>query len=114
MDEHLIDSAMQIIVQSGNSRTACMKALDAIEQADFAEAGKLLAEADEAILGAHHVHTAVLQDSMKQEHAEYSVLFSHAQDTLMTISSEINIAKKLCRIFSAYFDRGFIRQPEEE
>lgn len=37
--------------------------------------------------------------------SEYSLLFAHAQDTLMTIYSEINIAKQLLKIFKAYETR---------
>ena len=39
------------------------------------------------------------------EKSEYSLLFAHAQDTLMTIYSEINIAKQLLKIFKAYETR---------
>ena len=35
------------------------------------------------------------------EEREYSLLFAHAQDTLMTIYSEINIAKQLLKIFKS-------------
>lgn len=114
MDEQLVESAMQIIMQSGNARTVCMKALDAVAQADFVRARELLAEADSTILQAHHVHTTVLQEAMRAEHVEYSLLFAHAQDTLMTISSEINVAKKLCCIFSAYLERGILQAHTDE
>ena len=43
-----------------------------------------------------------IQGETRGEESEYSLLFAHAQDTLMTIYSEINIAKQLLKIFKSY------------
>ena len=51
------------------------------------------------------VQTDAIQGETRGDEAEYSLLFAHAQDTLMTIYSEINIAKQLLKIFSAYEKR---------
>ena len=56
----------------------------------------------EKITAAHKVQTDAIQGETRGEESEYSLLFAHAQDTLMTIYSEINIAKQLLKIFKSY------------
>ena len=48
------------------------------------------------------MQTDAIQGETRGEESEYSLLFAHAQDTLMTIYSEINIAKQLLKIFKSY------------
>ena len=79
--------------------------LDAISEADFETAEVKLKEAQTKITEAHKVQTDAIQGETRGDESEYSLLFAHAQDTLMTIYSEINIAKQLLKIFSAYEKR---------
>lgn len=105
MTEELAQRSMEIIMHAGDARTVCMKALDAIKEADFENARKYMAEATSEINKAHGVHTEFLQNSMENEEDEYTILFAHAQDTLMTIISEINVTNKMIEIFEAYDSR---------
>ena len=54
---------------------------------------------------APQVQTDAIQSETRGETCEYSLLFAHAQDTLMTIYSEINIAKQLIKIFESFDKR---------
>lgn len=105
MTEAVVQSAMSIILHAGDARVACKQALDAIAEADFEVAEEKLKEAQSKITEAHKVQTDAIQGETRGEEAEYSLLFAHAQDTLMTIYSEINIAKQLLKIFTAYEKR---------
>lgn len=105
MNEAVVQSAMSIILHAGDARVACKQALDAIAEADFTKADEKLKEAQSKITEAHKVQTDAIQGETRGEEAEYSLLFAHAQDTLMTIYSEINIAKQLLKIFTAYEKR---------
>lgn len=105
MNEAVVQSAMSIILHAGDARVACKQALDAIAEADFTKADEKLKEAQSKITEAHKVQTDAIQGETRGEEAEYSLLFAHAQDTLMTIYSEINIAKQLFKIFTAYEKR---------
>lgn len=100
--EQVVQNAMQIILHAGDARKYCMNSLKAIETSDFETAEKELALANEEIVKAHHVQTDAITAETSGEEGEYSVLFAHAQDTLMTIYSEINIAKRLLSIFKNY------------
>lgn len=105
MDEKVIQSSMQIILHAGDARVACKQCLDAIACFDFVQAEEKLKEAQSKITEAHKVQTDAIQDETRGEKSEYSLLFAHAQDTLMTIYSEINIAKQLISIFKSYEQR---------
>lgn len=113
MNEATVNSAMQIILHAGDARLACMQALDAIAVADLEKAKEKLKEAQVKITEAHRIQTDVIQEEMRiamdeeceDKPSEYSLLFAHAQDTLMTIYSEINIAKHLMKIYTAYEKR---------
>ena len=99
MDEKTIEAAMSIILHAGDARVACKEALDALANNNVDEARLKLKEAQKKITEAHKVQTDAIQNETRGEKSEYSLLFDHAQDTLKTIYSEINIAKQLIKIF---------------
>ena len=105
MNEKTVENAMQIIMHAGDARNCCQAALGAVAAGDMAEAGEHLKEADAKIAEAHHIQTDCIQGAIAGEEFDYNVLFAHAQDTLMTIYSEIMIAKQMCSIFAAYDER---------
>ena len=99
MDEQLIQNAMQLIMCAGDARVCCKDALEAVAVQDYEGAREKLKEAQGKIAEAHHIQTdAIQKDVGGEEKMEYSVLFAHAQDTLMTIYSEINMTKHIISI----------------
>lgn len=105
MNEELLNSAMSIIMLSGDARVFCKEALEAVANADFIKCQEKLKEAYNKIVEAHRIQTDAVQEEIRGERSEYSLLFAHAQDTLMTIYSEINIVKQLSNIFAVYEQR---------
>ena len=93
--------AMEVILNAGDGRICVERALDCMASFDFEGAEQHLAEADKKILTAHRAQTDTIQRQAAGEDVEYSLLFTHAQDTLMTISSEYRIASKLLPIMRA-------------
>ncbi|MDJ1122665.1 PTS lactose/cellobiose transporter subunit IIA [Olsenella sp. YH-ols2217] len=93
--------AMGVIINACNGRDKIDKAFDAMGQLDFDAARALLEEADKDLLQAHNAQTETIQAQAAGENTEYSLLFTHAQDTLMTITSEHRIAKNLLNVFEA-------------
>lgn len=94
----LVTVAMQIILHAGDARILANEALTYAKQYDFEHAELKIKEADDAIVLAHKSQTDVIQAEMSGEHYEYSMLFAHAQDTLMTIMSELNMTKEMIDI----------------
>ena len=80
--------AMSVIINAGDGRACIDKAMDALAEFDFDAAEAHLAEADEKILEAHKSQTEMM-------------LFVPAQDTLMTISAELHMAKKMMPVVRA-------------
>lgn len=111
MEERLVEVSMAIIMDAGDARAACKEALDAAAAADYEKAQEKLKEAHEKIAAAHAKQTDEIQGEVRGEKREYSLLFAHAQDTMMTVNSEINIAKQLLKICESYEMR--IRAVEE-
>ena len=101
MSESTVQSAMSIILSAGDARVSCKEALDAIAANNIELAKEKIKVAQKKITEAHKVQTDAIQGETRGEESEYSLLFAHAQDTLMTIYSEINIAKQLIKIFEA-------------
>lgn len=105
MDEKTVESAMSIILNAGDARNHNTKALVAISKFDFNEATAQYEKAKEKIVLAHKTQTETIQGETRGEKTVYSLLFAHAQDTLMTIYSELNISKELIKIFEAFETR---------
>lgn len=94
-------TAMKIILHAGDARLLIMESLDQAAVKDFRKAEKSLEEAHEKIKLAHQSQTEVIQKDASGDIFPHSLLFAHAQDTLMTIYSEYNIASKLLEIIQS-------------
>lgn len=101
MNEELVATSMEIILKAGDARLFNHKALKALAENQPEEAAKRFEEADKKLVEAHKVHTAMIQSEASGKQIEYSILFSHAQDTLMTINSEITLSKSLFKVFES-------------
>lgn len=91
----LTEGAMNIILHAGDARIKINEALELSKQDQFKEAYLRIAEAQECIRLAHLSQTEIIQRETRGIKYEPSLLFIHAQDTLMTIMSELNLAKEL-------------------
>ena len=105
MDNEMIETAMAIIMAAGDARLACTDALNAIAEFDYETAESKMKEASKKIAQAHHLQTEAIQGEIQGKSMEHNVLFAHAQDTLMTIYSEINLSKQLLKIAKSFDDK---------
>lgn len=95
----LIQVSMQIILNAGDARTEAFGALDLAKKGEFDAAAEKIKKAEEAIRQAHQAQTDVLQAEMGGEEHELCILFIHAQDTLMTIKSELSMIKEMIELY---------------
>lgn len=100
MDEEspLIEVSMQIILHAGDARNNAHAAIEAARAGNYDEATEQMNEAQENILLAHQAQTDVLQQEMAGQHYDLCILFIHAQDTLMTIKSELLMAEQIVEL----------------
>lgn len=88
--------AMKLILHAGNCRENIQLAMKQINDYEICE--KYLEIARQEILKAHRSQTQVIQETIDND-LSINLLFVHAQDTVMTINSELITAQY---IFSVY------------
>jgi cellobiose PTS system EIIA component len=110
-DNDMTEVSMIIIMNAGDARLIIKEALDYVAACDFEVAKEKLAEAKKKITAAHSAQTETIQGEARGEKVVFSLLFAHAQDTLMTIMSEWNTANHIVRLFEVYDER--LRKLEE-
>ncbi|MCR4951843.1 MAG: PTS lactose/cellobiose transporter subunit IIA [Solobacterium sp.] len=99
----LIQVSMEIILNAGDARNAANAALEDAKKGCFDTAAEKITEAEEAIRMAHQAQTDVLQEEMAGTPHELCILFIHAQDTLMTIKSELTLTKELIEMYKVVY-----------
>lgn len=107
MDENnkLIPISMAIIMKAGNARTKANEALDDLATCEFESAKQKIKEARQEIIKAHQAQTEIIQNEAAGEQYETCLLFTHAQDTLMTIMSEVNLSEKMILLFEKFYKK---------
>lgn len=94
-----VKDTMDIIINAGDARAYIYNAIDDIANYDYISAKKNMNKANDKLVIAHRLQTKKLQLEAEGDNINYSVLFTHAQDTLMTIMSEFNLIKHLIIVF---------------
>lgn len=105
MNNEMTTVAMQMILHAGDARTYIVEALQNIKIFNFEIAKEKIAQAEKELIEAHQTQTKVLQEEANGMKHELYVLFIHAQDTLMTIKSEYELARQLIEIFESIDER---------
>lgn len=101
METELCEVAMNVILDACAGRDKVDKAFELMAQLKFDEAEQMLEEATKDIVKAHNNQTETIQKQAAGEDTEYSLLFIHAQDTLMTSNSELRLAQNILPVMKA-------------
>ena len=94
----LEQTAMLLIVHSGNARAHAYEAFDLALSSDFATAKTKLQEATTELNLAHSTQTGLIQAEASGNGAPLSLLLVHAQDHLMSAMVELNLMERLIRM----------------
>lgn len=86
---------MDIIVNGGDARSSCLKAVRSARNGQLQEAEDLLRRAEENLTKAHNVQTSLIQAELRGEKNEISLLMVHAQDHLMNAITVKELAIEL-------------------
>ncbi len=103
--EEMAEIAMQIILHAGDARNLIMQALGHIGDGEYEEAQKELTDAKEELRQAHVHQTSVVQSEAAGRKYQYSLLFCHAQDTVMTVFTEYNLTNKILGLYQKMDER---------
>lgn len=98
-DNPLVEVAMQIVIHAGDAREKIFEALKYAKKFEFDKAREYIGESKKLITEAHKSQTDIIQGEAGGAEYEINLLFIHAQDTLMTIKSEIKLATELIDMF---------------
>ena len=97
-DNELVMVAMEIILHAGDARLKIEESLKEAKTFNFKLSEDLMEEANKEIVLAHKSQTNVIQNEASGKTYGASLLFNHAQDTLMTINSEVRMANHMIDI----------------
>lgn len=97
--EKCLEVAFEIINYGGTAKGCAYEALNSAENGDFEKADKLMKEADEQLLQAHHIQTELIAAETRGEYSEIGVLFVHAQDHLMTAIESKSLIERLITMY---------------
>lgn len=98
--EELNQAAMQMIMLAGDSRSLLTEAVNETMAGASDEAiDEKLKLAKEKMVSAHRIQTDMIQSSIEEDELQTTLLFSHAQDTLMTIYSEQNMTGHIINMY---------------
>lgn len=104
-EDTLVDVAMQIIVNAGDARGKLSLALKQAKASEFYSACEAIAEAEELVQKAHKEQTTIIQAEASGAQYQLSLLFIHAQDTLMTVNSELRLTREMVDILKLIEER---------
>lgn len=90
---------MDIILNAGDARNHALEAVSMARSGDFETAKEKIVQAKEAINKAHCFQTETIQEEARGNQSELSLLFIHAQDTLMTIMSEVKVFEEMIYMY---------------
>ena len=99
MDPEAVRVATTVILHAGNARTLAYGALKAADSGDMEGAEDKLDQAHDEITGAHVSQTELIQAEARGEGVPLTLLLTHAQDTLMVAISEVQMARRLLKMY---------------
>ena len=82
--EQLEMQIMNIIINAGDCKNHAYMALNKVNEGEYEEAEQEMQLANDALAKAHDAQTEMLQKEAGGEKVDFSILFVHAQDHLMT------------------------------
>lgn len=99
MDDQITMMAMDILMHAGDARSYCLKYLECVMKGDKEGAEENLKRAEEENTASHRTQTDAIQRAVSGEKFEYSLLLTHSQDWVMTVESEIILAKSIAEMY---------------
>ena len=96
--EQLEMAIMNIIINAGDCKNHAYMALNLVNEGKYEEADKEIGLANDALAKAHDAQTGMLQKEAAGEKVDFSILFVHAQDHLMTSITEKNLIEQIMEL----------------
>ena len=105
-NDQLNEAAMQIILHAGDCRELLNEAVNMVlADVPADEVYDKIKAAKKEIAKAHVLQTDMIQDSIASDELHTTLLFTHAQDTLMTINSEVGLVASMIKLYRKLEER---------
>jgi PTS system cellobiose-specific IIA component len=101
-EESLEMIGFQMISNTGTARSLVMEALFAAKEGDFALAEAKLKEANTYFVEGHKVHASFIQKEAAGDKVEFSLLFMHAEDQLMSTETITLLVKEMIEMYKRF------------
>ena len=85
----------QLISYAGDAKSLAFKALEYINDKDYAKAEEIMDNSKKELTKAHNLQTELLQKEAIGENSQVSLLMVHAQDHLMTAMLAKDLIEKI-------------------
>ncbi|ASQ29687.1 PTS chitobiose transporter subunit IIA (plasmid) [Borrelia miyamotoi] len=100
VEELIDDVSMPVVAYAGEAKSFLREALEHAKVGDYDKADQIMNESRMSIERAHEAHRGVIQYSaMKPDSIKIPFILMHAEDHLMSVSSELNIFEELINIY---------------
>lgn len=96
------ETAMMMILHSGNANQLAFSALRKVKSKEFEEAKALIKQAKDESLESHKLQTSLLTTSASGKKVEMDILLVHAQDHLMNSVLAIDLIEEMIDVFESY------------
>lgn len=91
----------QLILYSGNARSKVIQSLREYKAGNVKESESLLKQAEDDLSVAHDVHFQLVQKEARGEKIEFSMLFMHSEDHLMSTLTMKELVVELLELFKS-------------
>ncbi len=91
--------AFQIISHVGTAKSLVMEALQEAKSNHFEQAEQKLTESDQYFVEGHKVHASLIQKEAAGEPVEFSMLFMHAEDQLMSTETIATLVREMIEMY---------------
>ena len=99
MDDTKYQTAFQIILHAGNSKSYSMMAMQKAREGELEEAGQFVIQADGALQEAHQIQTELVQSEVTGSSIDMNIIMVHAQDHLMTSMTLREVALEMLELY---------------
>jgi cellobiose PTS system EIIA component len=91
--------SFQIISAVGSARSMYIEAIQEAKRGNFTGAEALMSEGAQLFLQGHHAHAGLIQQEASGVKSDYSMLFMHAEDLLMSAESFKILAEEFIELY---------------
>lgn len=91
-----------IISNVGTAKSLVMEALYAAKEGQFDLAEEKLAESRQFFIEGHKIHSSLIQKEASGEKVEFSMLFMHAEDQLMSAETISELVKEMIEMYKRF------------